>query len=47
MTPFEWLHVATIAGGILVGVAGGISLNWLLERALERYSARQREKGVK
>lgn len=47
MTAFDWLHVFTVAGGILIGVAGGISLNWTIERALTRHSARQRGKGAK
>ena len=46
MTAFDWLHVLTVAGGIMIGVAGGLSLSWALERTLIRYSARQREKGV-
>lgn len=45
MTAFDWLHVLTVAGGIMLGVAGGISLNWTIERALQRYSDRQRGEG--
>ena len=47
MTAFDWLHVFTVAGGILIGVAGGISLNWTIDRALHLRSARQRGKGAK
>lgn len=46
MTAFDWLHVFTVAGGILVGVAGGISLTWTMERTLQRRSARQRGEGA-
>lgn len=46
MTAFDWLHVLTVAGGIMLGVAGGISLTWTIERVLQRYSARQRRQGV-